>query len=176
MTDDVAEQSTPNMLYNGQLYSREHAAAELAKFDADKDRVAAALGGDVARQQERRDWWLLSRGHIPGATPAMPTDAAGVEGQVQEREQQIRDAVLDTWQKHITMDDQRRLEMKRGLATKQQMDEAKKSIARAKADPAFGAKVLAGDMDAKERWHAWHFVAFHCKEAPADFDWSKDNA
>jgi hypothetical protein len=29
--EDTAEQSTPPMLYNGQLYSREMAAAELVK-------------------------------------------------------------------------------------------------------------------------------------------------
>jgi hypothetical protein len=91
-----------------------------------------------------------------------------------EREQQIAEAVLDTWTRRITMTPQRQFEMKRGLATKEQMDEAKNSIARAKRDPEFGRKVLAGDMDANEQWAAWHFIAHHCREAPADFDWSKD--
>jgi len=175
MTDTPATtEQQPPMHYQGQLWSREMAVEALAKFDADKDRVAAAIGGDGKYQAERAAYWQMARGHQPGAVPAMPADIAGVEGQMNEREQQAREAVLGVWQKHIPMNDQRRFEMARGLATREQMDEARNSIARAKADPEFGAKVLRGDMDAKEKWHAWHFVAHHCREAAPDHDWSKD--
>jgi hypothetical protein len=92
-----------------------------------------------------------------------------------EREEQIHEAVLDTWAKHIpAADPVRRAQMARGLATADQITAAKESIERAKRDPEFGRKVLAGNMDARERWASWHFVAYHCREAPADYDWSKD--
>jgi hypothetical protein len=175
MTDTpAAPEQQPPMWHEGQAWSREMAAAELAKFDADADKVKAALGGDVAKQQERRDLWMMARGHQPGAVPTVPSDAAGIAQQMDEREQQLRDAVLDTWTKRVTMNPERQFQMRRGLATKEQMAEARNRIERAKRDPEFGRKVLSGDMDASEQWAAWHFVAHHCREAPADFDWSKD--
>jgi hypothetical protein len=40
-------------------------------------------------------------------------------------------------------------------------------------DKEFGAKVLAGNMDAKARWASSNLIA-SMKVAPADYDWSKD--
>src|SRR6516162_8774795 len=139
MTDTPEQQ--PPMWHGGQAWSREMATEALAAFDADKNKVAAALGGDIKYQQERRDLWFLARGHQPGGVPAMPADITSVEGQVQERERQVREAVLSTWEKHITMTPERRSQMARGLATREQMDEARRSIERAKRDPEFGRKV-----------------------------------
>jgi len=57
-----APESGPVMTYQGQPYSMEHAAARLAELDADKDFVAAALNGDIAKQQERAAFRQMSKG------------------------------------------------------------------------------------------------------------------
>jgi hypothetical protein len=170
---ETVEQPSPNMLYQGQLYSRETAAAEIARLDADKDFVAAALGGDVAAQQLRRDFWLMARGHQPGGVPATPSDGTGVQQQMNEREEQIQEARLGVWQKHIRMDDTMKAELRRSLATAEQVDDAKREIRRMLADPEFGAKVLRGDMDAKDRWHRFNLISA-MQVAPENYDWSKD--
>jgi len=163
----------PLLWHQGQPMSSEAAAAALAAFDADKDKVAAALGGDIAAQQERRDLWLLARGHQPGGLPVMPSDGTGVQQQMDAREEQIAEARFDVWQKNIRMNDVQRAEAKRGLATQQQVDDAKREVRRMLDDKEFGAKVLAGNADAKDKWHRFNFIA-SLPVAPADYDWSKD--
>jgi len=49
---------------DGQPWSQESAGAALAAFDADKDKVNAALAGDIKYQKERADLWMMSRGHL----------------------------------------------------------------------------------------------------------------
>jgi anti-sigma-K factor RskA len=89
---ETTEQPTPQHLWHqGQAWSKESAATALAAFDADKDKVAAALAGDVSKQQERRDLWMLARGMTPGAVPTMPSDSTGVAEQMTEREEQIQE-------------------------------------------------------------------------------------
>jgi hypothetical protein len=173
MTDQTSELQ-PLMYHGGQPYSRESAATALAEFDADKDgRVKAALGGDVAAQQERAAYWMMSKGHQPGSTPVMPSDSAGVAQQMDEREQQIQAARLDVWQRHIPMNDVARAEIKRGLVTQQQQDDAKREIRRMLDDKEFGAKVLAGHMDAKARWTSANLIA-SMRVADENYDWGKD--
>jgi hypothetical protein len=156
---DTTEQPAPLMYHEGQPFSRESAAARLAAFDADADRVKAALGGDIAKQQERAAYWSMARGVQPGAVPAMPADGTGVHAQMDEREQQINEARLDTWQKHIRMNDQMRAETKRGLATAEQVEDAKREIRRMLDDPEFGRKVLRGEMDARDKWARFNLLA-----------------
>jgi hypothetical protein len=151
------------------------AATALAAFDADEAKVKAALGGDIGAQQERRDLWMLARGMQPGAAPTMPSDGTGVAAQMNEREAAIEEARLDTWQKHIRMDDRMKAEAKRGLATAEQIEDAKREIRRMLDDPNYGRKILDGDMDAKDRWARMNLIAA-MQVAPADYDWSKDNA
>jgi hypothetical protein len=172
---DTPEQTAPLMYHEGQPYSRQSAAEALAAFDADADRKAAALGGDIAKQQERAAYWMMARGHQPGAVPAMPADGTGVQQQMDEREQAINEARLGVWEKHIRMNDQMRAEAKRGLATAEQVEDAKREIRRMLDDKEFGRKIFGGDMDAKDRWARNNLLA-SMQVAPADYDWSKDIA
>lgn len=142
----------PLMTYQGQLYSRESAAVKLAEFDADAERVKAALGGDTAKQQERRDLWMLARGMQPGAVPTMPSDAGGVAQQMTERDEQIHEAKLDAFAKHIRMTPEIRQEFSRRLATQEQHDFATAEKARLLRDPDFRSKVFAGYADETDRW------------------------
>jgi hypothetical protein len=173
MTEDAVPQQTPHMTYNGQVYSREHAAAELAKLDGDKDFVAAALGGDVSKQQLRRDFWMMARGYTPGATPAMPSDANGIHEQVAAREEQITEARLDTFAKHVRMNPEMRAQFKRRLATADQHDLATNERARLLKDGSFRQRVLNGDADAVDHWVKICQTA-SAPVAPKDYDWSKD--
>jgi hypothetical protein len=69
MTDTpAAPEQQPPMWRQGQAWSREMAVEALAAFDADADKVKAAIGGDVARQQERRDLWMMARGISPAVS------------------------------------------------------------------------------------------------------------
>jgi hypothetical protein len=172
MTEDTAP-TAPPLVYNGQLYSREMAAAELAKFDANPDKVKLALGGNIDAQQERKDWWLLSRGHTPGATPAMPNDAHGIHEQVAAREEQITEARLDTFAKHTRQTPEMRAQFKRRLATAEQHDYAVNERARLLKDPAFGARVLNGDADATDHWVRIVQTAA-APVAPSDYKWDED--
>jgi hypothetical protein len=175
MTEDTTEQPTPNMLYQGQLYSRETAAAELIKLDGDAEFVKAALGGDVSKQQLRRDFWMMARGYTPGATPAMPSDAHGIHEQVAAREEQITEARLDTFAKHTRQTPEMRAQFRRRLATQEQHDYATNERARLLKDPAFRQRVVNGDADAVDTWVRIVQTAA-APVAPADYDWSKDNA
>jgi hypothetical protein len=161
--------------HQGQPLSRERAAAELAAFDADEVRVKAALSGDIAAQQERRDLWMLARGMQPGSVPVTPSDATSVQQQMDEREQQVQEARLATWEKHIRMTDNMRAEARRGLATQQNHDDAVREVRRMLDDKDFGAKILAGNSDAKDKWARCNFVA-SLPIAPADYDWSEGKA
>jgi hypothetical protein len=167
------EQPAPLLWHQGQAYSQESAAAELAKFDADEARVKAALGGDVAQQVARRDLWLLSRGIDPAAVPVMPRDAAGVEAQARSREEQLEEARLGTWRKHIRMDEMARAQVKRGLATQEEVDNAKDEIRDMIDDPEFRTALLRGDRHAKKLWHAANLTA-SMRVAPKDYDWAAD--
>jgi hypothetical protein len=171
---DTPEQA-PLLYHNGQPYSRESAATALAAFDADADKVKAALGGDIAKQQERAAFWMMSKGHQPGGVPAMPTDAGGIVQQMGERERAIHEAKLDTFAKHTRMTSELRAQFSRRLATQEQHDFAVAERERLLKDGSFRAKVYANDADSIDRWIKI-VQAAAAPVAPADYDWSKDNA
>jgi hypothetical protein len=172
---DTTETIAPFMYHDGQPYSRESAAAALAAFDADADRVKAALGGDVAKQQERAAYWMMSRGHAPGGVPAVASDAGGIAQQMTERDQQIHEAKLDAFAKHTRMTPELRAQFSRRLATQEQHDFAVAERERLLRDPDFRAKVFNGFADETDRW-VKIVQAAAAPVAPADYDWSKDNA
>jgi hypothetical protein len=163
----------PLMYHGGQPYSRESAATALAEFDADADRVKAALGGDIAKQQERAAFWMMSRGHQPGAVPTMPADSTGIAQQMTERDEQIHEAKLDAFAKHVRMTPELRGQFSRRLATQEQHDFATAERGRLLRDPDFRAKVFAGYADETDRWIKICQAAA-APVAPADCDWSKD--
>jgi hypothetical protein len=170
MTEDAVPQQTPHMEYGGQLYSREHAAAELVKLDSDAEFVKAALGGDVSKQQLRAAFWQMSRGYQPGAVPAMPHDQQGIHEQVAAREEQIVEARLDTFAKHTRQTPEMRAQFKRRLATQEQHDYATNERARLLKDGSFRQRVLNNDADAVDHWVRIVQTAA-APVAPADFDW-----
>lgn len=149
---DTTEQTGPLMEYQGQPWSREMAVEALAAFDGDKSKVAAALGGDTAKQQERRDLWMLAKGRQPGAIPAAPLDEGAVAQTMQERDQQIHEAKLDTFAKFTRQTAEMRAQYSRRLATAEQHDFAVQERQRLLRDPGFRARVLANDADAVARW------------------------
>jgi hypothetical protein len=172
---DTPEQTEPLLYFEGQPYSRDSAAAALAAFDADADRVKAALGGDIAKQQERAAYWSMVRGIQPGGVPAMPADGTGVAQQMTERDQQIHEAKLDAFARHTRMTPELRAQFSRRLATQEQHDFAVAERERLLRDPDFRARVFAGYADETDRW-VKIVQAAAAPVAPADYDWSKDHA
>lgn len=134
---DTIEQASPPLHYEGQLWSPETAAAALAEFDADADRVKAALGGDIAAQRERAAYREMARGRQPGAIPEMPLDAGAVAQQMGERDQMIHESRLDAFARHVRMTPELRAQMSRRLATQEQSDFAKAERVRLLKDGAF---------------------------------------
>jgi hypothetical protein len=131
------------------------------------------LGGDVSKQQLRRDFWMMARGYQPGATPAMPNDAQGIHEQVAAREEQIVEARLDTFAKHTRQTPEMRAQFKRRLATQEQHDFATNERARLLKDPAFRQRVVNGDADAVDHWVRIVQTAA-APVAPADYKWDED--
>jgi hypothetical protein len=164
----------PLMYYQSQPYSKASAATALADFDKNPDQVKLALGGDAAARQLRAALREMSLGRSPpDMTPAMPADGAGVQEQMQSREELINEARLDTFARHMRMDNVQRAQQKRFLATQEQHDFAVAEKARLLADPGFGAKVLAKDADATDRWIRVCQAAA-AQVAPKNYDWAAD--
>jgi hypothetical protein len=132
--------------------------------------VKAALSGDVAKRQERAAYREMARGRQPGAVPAMPLDAGAVAQQMDEREEQIHEARLDTFAKHVRMTPELRFQMSRRLATQEQSDFAKAERQRLLKDPGFRARVYSNDADAVDRWIKITQVAA-APVAPPDYNW-----
>src|SRR5215472_11218700 len=149
---DTPEQTSPLMYFEGQPYSMESAAAALKAFDADADRVKAAIGGDVAKQQERAALWQMARGHQPGGPVATPSDPNGVQQQMSDRDQQIHEAKLDAFAKVTRMTPELRMQFSRRLASQEQHDFAVAERERLLRDPEFRAKVFNGFADETDRW------------------------
>jgi hypothetical protein len=68
-----------------------------------------------------------------------------------------------------------KFEAKRGLATAEQVEDAKREIRRMLDDKEFGARILRGDMDAKDRWARFNLIA-SMRVPPADFNWTTKDA
>jgi len=165
----------PMMEYQGQPWSREAATAALAAFDGDAEKVKGALGGNIALQQERAAYREMSRGRQPGAVPTMPGAAGEVAVQMDEREQAIHEARLDTFAKFTRQTPEMRAQYSRRLATQEQHDFAVAERARLLKDPGFRAKVLDNDADAVARWVGIVQVAA-APVAPPGYKWEADSA
>jgi len=163
MSDNTTP-AEPPMWHGGQAWSREMASEALAAFDSNKDKVAAALNGDVKYQQERRNYYMLSRGMQPGGVPVAPSDVASVALQMTEREEQIKAAVNNTWAQHISMTPERKAELEAGTASKEWIDHARREIQRMKRDTEFCRKLTAGDMECMDRWSRMHKLGYGVRE------------
>jgi hypothetical protein len=149
----------PLLWHGGQSWSQQTATVELARLDADESFRNAALGGDTSKQRLRAAFREMSLGRQPGealggvgGAPIMPQTPDQVRGQMQERDLAIDDARLGTWERLVSMDDQMKLENRRGLATAEQVADAKLEVKRMIADRELGRKILNNDMDAKRKW------------------------
>jgi hypothetical protein len=160
----------PLVWVDGQPTTREQAGARRQELMADPEYGKAAAGGDMVKVAELTRLWRIEHG-LP-ADPVPPANPEDVRKQMLDADLAIDDARLATWEKHIQMDYVARAQHHRGLATQEQHDQAVRMIERMKADRAFGAKVLAGDIDAKEKWMRWGLVA-SMRVAPPDYDWTK---
>lgn len=128
----------------------EIAAARRQELMRDPEYGKAAASGDMVKVAELTKLWRLEHGMTP--EPAPPVNPDEVRAQMTERDLAIDDARLGVWEKHIRMNDQMRFEHRRGLATAEQVEEAKRDIERMKKDSAFRVRVLAGDQDAVDKW------------------------
>jgi hypothetical protein len=113
--------------------------------------------------------WVAG-GNDPDAWGKPPETPDDVRAGMADRDVAIDDARLATWENLIRMDDQMKFEHRRGLATAQQVEDAKADIERMKSDSAFRLRVLNGDQDAKQRWLRAGRVA-SMQVAPDDYKW-----
>lgn len=146
----------------------EQAGARRAELMATPEFTKAAIEGNVGKQEMLRDLWMLERGH----SLQSPEDAAAVAAQMTDRDRELDEARLATWERLVPMDDQQKFEHRRGLATAQQVADAKDAIERMKKDSAFRVRVLNGDQDAVRQWLLAGRVAT-MQVAPDDHDRSK---
>jgi hypothetical protein len=128
----------------------ETAGARRQELMRDPEYGKAAASGDMVKIDELTKLWRIEHGLTPEPTP--PANPDDIRKQMTDRDLAIDDARLATWEKLIRMDDQQRLEHRRGLATAQQIEGAKAEIERMKSDAGFRLKVLNNDQDAKRRW------------------------
>lgn len=169
-TEPGAPEQSPLMFYQGQPISREGAAARLEALRADPEFQARIAEKDASAFSENTKLWRLANG-MP-ADPQPPASPDEVRSQMQDRDLQLDDARLSTWEKHIRMNDTMRFEHRRGLVTQQQHEDAQRELQRLKGDREFCAKVLAGNVDAVDRWMRFGRIAA-MQVAPDDHDWSK---
>jgi hypothetical protein len=156
----------PILYFEGQPTTREQAAATRASLMANEEFSKKALAGDREAQQKLTELWQLERGWQP-TTPATVKD---VEVQIRDRAAEDRHRVIETWAKHIRLTEQGRFELARGLATAEQVENAKAELDKMKRDPAFGRRVTAGDRDAVDQWSRMNLVAA-MRVAPPDYKW-----
>lgn len=145
------------------------AGAMRRELMADANYAKAAVDGDVAKQEHLRDLYMISRGMTPASM--QPENIGAVQERIDEREAVLAEARLDTLAQHIRMSPQMRFEFKRGLATQDQVDYARAEVQRMLKDKAFGARVLADDADAKDRWVRMVQIA-NARIAPPGCQWS----
>ena len=162
--------SEPLSFYQGQPISREQAGTQLAELRNDPEWLARWNAKDANAIAENTALYRIRQGMPPEPLPD-PTPEQ-IRQTMQDRDREIDEARLSTWEQHIRMDDQMRLEHRRGLVTKEQSDTAKREIEKMKSDAAFCRLVLAGNIDARDKWMRWGRIA-SMQVAPPDHDWSK---
>jgi hypothetical protein len=116
----------------------EQAGARRAELMADAAYCKSAIEGDTGKQEMLRDSWMLERGYQPPSL-RQPVSGDDVRAQMTDRDLELDNARLFTWEKHIRMTDQMKFEHRRGLATNQPSEDAKREIEKMKADRAFAA-------------------------------------
>jgi hypothetical protein len=150
----------------------EQAGARRAELMADSAFCKSAIEGDIGKQEALRDLWMIEHSHKP-ASLQLPEDAAAVATRMSEREIELNQQRVETWGKFLVgFDEVKRATIARNLATQKQHDQAVSEVRRMLADHEFGRKVLAGDMEAKDRWATWNLIAA-MQVAPDDYDWTK---
>jgi hypothetical protein len=163
------QQDEPTLTFEGQFITPSHAAEMRATLLADKEFSKSALNGDAEKQQRLASLLLLSKGYQPGAG-ANPQGVADVAAQATERAILEQERVADTWGRHIRLTPQSRMELARGLCTREQHDTAVAELDKMKRDPAFGRRVTSGDRDAIDAWSRMNLIAA-MRVAPADHKW-----
>jgi hypothetical protein len=163
----------PLQYIEGQPISVEQARTKMEELPKDENWVKRRDANDPAVRTEWQRLWRVSRGVTPDPLPESTPEE--VRATMHERDRQLDDQRINGYAKYFPVNDEKRAQMRRGLCTQQQHDEAVMQIERMSRDPAFRIKVLNNDMDAKARWQETNFVAA-MKIAPADYDWSKDKA
>jgi hypothetical protein len=130
----------------------------------------AAAAGDMTKIAELTKLWRVEHGMTPEPVP--PATPEDVRASMLDRDLQLDDMRLCTWERLADMDDQQKFEHRRGLATAQQVADARDAIERMKKDAGFRVRVLNGDQDAVRKWLLAGRVAT-MQIADADHDWSK---
>jgi hypothetical protein len=156
----------PILYHEGQPITAEAAAATRAGLMANAEFAKKAMAGDREAQQKLTALWQLER----GIQPAPPTTVADVEIQAVDRLAADQQRVIETWARHIRLTEQGRFEIARGLATAEQVANAKAELDKMKRDPAFGRRVTSGDRDAIDQWSRMNLVAA-MRVAQPDYKW-----
>jgi hypothetical protein len=172
MTDDnvTTPAAEPIVWLKGQPVTRTAAGARRQELMADPEYGKAAAAGDMTKIAELTTLWRVEHGMTPDPPP--PATPEEVRASMLDRDAEIDDARIDGYAKYIPFNDEKRATIKRGLATQAQHDEAARELDRMIADPVLRQRIMDGDKDAKERWHAFNLIKA-LKIAPPDFDWSK---
>jgi hypothetical protein len=140
---------TPTELLNTPL-TPEAAAARHAELSRDPEYGKAAAAGDMVKVAELTKLWRISRGMT--ADPIPPANPEQVRERMLDRDREFDDRRLETWERLIRMDDQMRLEHRRGMATRAQVEDAKLAIEQMTADASFRQRVLSKEQVAFKAW------------------------
>jgi hypothetical protein len=158
---EVAPQ--PPVSWAGQLWSPSMAQARRAELTSDAEYMKSWRAGDAVKGKELSDLRLISLGHNPNPPP--PTSVEDVKMRMSAADAARQEQIKDWWRANVApQNDVESFEFERGEATKSQKQQALRDIERAKRDPAFGRKVIAGDMDARLKWSRWHFIAHAARQ------------
>lgn len=149
---EIAPVATATNVTNvlNQPLTPERAAARRQELMRDPEYGKAAAGGDMVKVAELTKLWRVEHGMTPEPVP--PANPEQVRERMHERDLALDEARLGTWEKLVPMSDEQRREHRAGLATAQQISDARAEIERMKRDSAFRARVLNGDQDAVKRW------------------------
>jgi hypothetical protein len=158
----------PLVYLDGQPTTATAAGARRQELMADPDYGKAAAAGDMAKISELTRLWRIEHHMTPEPQP--PATPEEVRASMLDRDAEIDDARIDGYAKYIPFNDEKRATIRRGLATQAQHDEAARELDRMIADPVLRQRIMDGDKDAKERWHAFNLIKA-LRIAPPDYKW-----
>jgi hypothetical protein len=171
MTDNVTTPAPEPLVWlDGQPTTRTDAGARRQELMADPEYGKAAAAGDMTKIAELTKLWRIEHGMTPEPQP--PANPEDVRASMLDRDAMFDDARLAAWERHIRMDDQMRLEHRRGLVTAQQYEQAQLAKERMLRDGAFRTRVLNGDREAVDEWMRIGRLCSMQIAAP-DHDWTK---